>query len=207
MIPTRTHWHRVPDRLRHVAYRIRRTRRTGHVHRQEASRTQPTSGHRTSKPGGQRQAPRFHRRLHRSCQSSDRSLAIYSTEDAPDITQGLKSILSEVPISGGALPTALAALSDNWASPEIEMFIKENWGHLAHDYAVANRAVAALKDVKARADFDVYFKKFLQSLNLILPNPAGQPYRGAARRFGYLLQRPRNDSRTTHWTSRMRAKR
>jgi len=42
--------------------------------------------------------------------------------------------------------------------------------------------------MKPRADFEVYFKKFLQSLNLILPNPAGHPYRGAARRFGYLLR-------------------
>ena len=34
----------------------------------------------------------------------------------------------------------------------------------------------------------MYLKKFLQSLNLILPNPAGHPCRGAARRFGYLLR-------------------
>jgi type I restriction enzyme R subunit len=45
-----------------------------------------------------------------------------------------------------------------------------------------------MRDVKRRADFEVYFKKFLQSLNLILPSPAGHPYRGAARRFGYLLR-------------------
>ena len=50
-----------------------------------------------------------------------------------------------------------------------------------------NAAVGALEPVKARAEFEVYFKKFLLSLNLVLPNPAGQPYRGAARRFGYLL--------------------
>src|SRR3546814_17081934 len=51
-----------------------------------------------------------------------------------------------------------------------------------------HEAVGALKDIKARADFEVYFKKFLQSLNLILPHPAGHRYRGPARRFGYLLQ-------------------
>lgn len=45
-----------------------------------------------------------------------------------------------------------------------------------------------MQDIKRRADFDVYLNKFLQSLNLILPNEAGHPYRGAARRFGYLLR-------------------
>ena len=55
------------------------------------------------------------------------------------------------------------------------------------EIAVAHSAVRAMKEIKPRASFEVYLKKFLQSLNLILPNPAGHPYRGAARRFGYLL--------------------
>jgi type I restriction enzyme R subunit len=45
-----------------------------------------------------------------------------------------------------------------------------------------------MKEIKPRADFEVYLKKFLQSLNLILPNAAGHSYRGPARRFGYLLR-------------------
>ena len=31
-------------------------------------------------------------------------------------------------------------------------------------------------------------KKLLESLNLVLPKPAAHPYRGPARRFGYLLR-------------------
>ena len=50
------------------------------------------------------------------------------------------------------------------------------------------RRSGAMKDIKRRADFEVYLKKFLQSLNLILPHAAGHPYRGPARRFGYLLR-------------------
>ncbi len=49
-------------------------------------------------------------------------------------------------------------------------------------------AVGAMKDIKRRADFEVYLKKFLQSLNLILPNAAGHPTAVPARRFGYLLR-------------------
>jgi len=49
-------------------------------------------------------------------------------------------------------------------------------------------AVRAMKDIRRRADFEVYLKKYLQSLNLILPNATGHSYRGPARRFGYLLR-------------------
>ena len=49
-------------------------------------------------------------------------------------------------------------------------------------------AVGAMKDIKRRADFEVYLNKFLQSLNLILPHSSGHAFRGPARRFGYLLR-------------------
>jgi type I restriction enzyme, R subunit len=53
---------------------------------------------------------------------------------------------------------------------------------------VLHQAVDALAPVKARADFEVFLKKFLQSLDLVLPGSAAQPYRGPARRLGYLLR-------------------
>jgi type I restriction enzyme R subunit len=56
------------------------------------------------------------------------------------------------------------------------------------EVAVLHAAVGAMKEIKPRADFEVYLKKFLQSLNLILPNESGHRYRGPARRFGYLLR-------------------
>jgi type I restriction enzyme R subunit len=53
---------------------------------------------------------------------------------------------------------------------------------------VVHAAAGAMEDIKLRADFEVYLKKFLQSLNLILPHEAAHVYRGPARRFGYLLR-------------------
>ena len=53
---------------------------------------------------------------------------------------------------------------------------------------VVHAAAGAMEDIKLRADFEVYLKKFLQSLNLILPYEAAHVYRGPARRFGYLLR-------------------
>jgi len=115
------------------------------------------------------------------------ALSIYADEDAEDIREGLKNILSELPI----LEERYQRLLQHFRSagvPQIEVFVKGTLPNLKEDVAVLHAAVDALKEIRLRADFEVYFKKFLQSLNLILPNPAGQPYRGAARRFGYLLR-------------------
>lgn len=114
------------------------------------------------------------------------ALSIYSEEDAKDIDEGLKSILSEIPI----LEERYQRLLQHFRSAgvvQIDDFIKGSLSSPSAEVAVIHAAVAALKDIKQRADFEIFFKKFLQSLNLILPNPAGHAYRGAAGRFGYLL--------------------
>lgn len=53
---------------------------------------------------------------------------------------------------------------------------------------MVHKAVNALEPIKARADFEVYLKKFLMSLDLILPGAAAHRYRGPARRLGYLMR-------------------
>jgi type I restriction enzyme R subunit len=115
------------------------------------------------------------------------ALSIYSQEDAADIGEGLKSLLSELPI----LEERYQRLLHHFRSAgveQIEGFVKGTLAGPAEEVAVLHAATDALEEVKPRADFEVYLKKFLQSLNLILPNQEGQPYRGAARRFGYLLR-------------------
>ena len=115
------------------------------------------------------------------------ALSIYSEEDAQDIRDGLKDILSEVPI----LEERYQRLLQHFRTAsvgDIEAFAKGILGSSEAEIVVIHATVGAMKDIKRRAYFEVYLKKFLQSLNLILPNPAGHPYRGAARRFGYLLR-------------------
>ncbi|MHB1706619.1 MAG: type I restriction endonuclease subunit R [Acidithiobacillus sp.] len=115
------------------------------------------------------------------------ALAIYAQEDAQDIQQGLKNLLTELPI----LEERYQRLLQHFRAAgvgAIEAFVKDKLPTPEAEVAVVHAAVGALKDIKRRADFEVYLKKFLQSLNLILPNQAGHPYRGPARRFGYLLR-------------------
>ncbi len=115
------------------------------------------------------------------------ALSIYAEEDAADIREGLKSILSELPI----LEERYQRLLQHFRSVgvvSIERFVRGTLPSPEAEIAALHDAVVALKDIKARADFEVYLRTFLQSLNLILPNGEGHAYRGAARRFGYLLR-------------------
>ena len=115
------------------------------------------------------------------------ALSIYSREDAQDIQQGLKDILTELPV----LEERYQRLLQHFRSTgigEIEAFVTGTLPGAQAEVAVVHAAAGAMEDIKLRADFEVYLKKFLQSLNLILPHEAGHAYRGPARRFGYLLR-------------------
>ena len=115
------------------------------------------------------------------------ALSIYTGEDAEDLLKGLKNVSSELPI----LEERYRRLIQHFKScgvADIEPFTMEKIKSPAAEVKVIHEAVAAMKDIKRRADFEVYLKKFLQSLNLILPHPSGHPYRGPARRLGYLLR-------------------
>ncbi|MBT0895261.1 HsdR family type I site-specific deoxyribonuclease, partial [Geobacter hydrogenophilus] len=115
------------------------------------------------------------------------ALSIYSDEDIEDIQQGLKNRLTELPI----LEERYQRLVQHFQVAgvgKIEAFVKGELPTPEADVAVVHAAVGAMQEIKRRADFEVYLKKFLQSLNLILPHTAGHTYRGPARRFGYLLR-------------------
>lgn len=65
-------------------------------------------------------------------------------------------------------------------------FIEGTLPSVQEDARVVHAAVTLLKDEKLRADFDVFFKKFLTSMDIILPHPAATPYRVPARRLRYI---------------------
>ena len=115
------------------------------------------------------------------------ALTIYTNADAQDIQLGLKNLLTELPIMEERYQRLLQHFRSAGAA-EIEGFVKGTLPSPKADIEAVHTAVGAMEDIKRRADFEVYFKKFLQSLNLILPHTSGHPYRGPARRFGYLLQ-------------------
>lgn len=115
------------------------------------------------------------------------ALSIYTGEDSEDLQLGLRNRGSELPI----LEERYQRLIQNFRScgvAEIDSFLRGDTSGPEAEVEVIHAAVTAMRDVKRRADFEVCLKKFLHSLNLILPHPSGNPYRGPARRLGYLLR-------------------
>jgi type I restriction enzyme R subunit len=115
------------------------------------------------------------------------ALKTYTEQEATDIQRGLKDLLTELPV----LEERYNRLIDHFRSAgivDIQRFARGELASVADDVKVVHAAVDSLEGIKRRADFEVYLNTFLQSLNLILPNAAGHPYRGPARRFGYVLQ-------------------
>lgn len=115
------------------------------------------------------------------------ALAIYSSEDIEDVRSGLSSIASEVPILEERYQRVLQHFEAAGIA-DIRAFADGQADSSEAEVATVHAAVRAMKDLKRRADFEVYLNKFFQSLNLILPNPAANSYRGPARRMGYLLR-------------------
>ena len=70
---------------------------------------------------------------------------------------------------------------------EIEPWVKQEITDPQRTYDILEQAIEGMKDLKQRANFEVYLKKFLQSMDIILPNAAAHPYKVPVKRFGYLL--------------------
>jgi len=115
------------------------------------------------------------------------ALTFYAASDEQqELAQGLKNISSEMPVLEERYQRLLQLFSAHHIGL-IREFVEGKLPGVEADAAVVHKAVKLLKDEKIRADFDVYLKKFLSSMDIILPTAAAQSYRIPANRFGYLL--------------------
>lgn len=116
------------------------------------------------------------------------ALTLYAvTEEQQELAAGLKSITSEVPVLEERYQRLLQLFSEHKVS-KIREFAEGQLSSIEEDAKVVHQAVKLLKDEKVRADFDVYLKKFLMSMDIILPHKAAHPYRVPAKRLGYILR-------------------
>ncbi|MEM8641058.1 MAG: HsdR family type I site-specific deoxyribonuclease [Cyanobacteria bacterium P01_G01_bin.54] len=116
------------------------------------------------------------------------ALTLYgATPEQQELAQSLKDIAAEMPV----LEERYQRLLQLFATHQVAQVPDYAEGRLATveaDAAVVHAAVKLLEDEKRRANFEVYLKKFLASLDIILPNPSGQRYRVPAKRLGYILR-------------------
>ena len=114
------------------------------------------------------------------------ALSIYAAADQKDLEGSLKDISSEIPVLE-ARYQRLINLFTGLGVAEIEGFARQTITDPKHTYNVLEQAVEAMADLQQRANFEVYLKKFMQSMDIILPNAAANPYKIPVKRFGYLL--------------------
>jgi len=115
------------------------------------------------------------------------ALNIYADEDD---REAMKDVASEIPILESRFRRLLQLFTDRGIG-EIEAFARQATKDPRRDGEILEQAVELLEDVKLRADFEVYLKKFFQSMDVILPNAAATNYKLPARRFGYVLAQVR----------------
>ena len=114
------------------------------------------------------------------------ALTLYAASDEQqELAQGLKSLGSELPVLEERYQRLLQLFAAHKVA-NVREFVEGLLPNIEADAAVVHQAVTVLKDEKIRADFDVYLKKFLSSLDIILPHPSGHSYRVPAKRFGYI---------------------
>ncbi len=115
------------------------------------------------------------------------ALTIYAaTDELQELKAGLQDISSELPILDERYQRLLQHF-DALGVKQIKQFVNGDLADMAAEASVVDAAVTALKNEKHRADFDVFLKNFLMSMDIVLPHASAQPYRVPARRFGYIL--------------------
>ncbi|MDZ4261973.1 MAG: type I restriction endonuclease subunit R, partial [Pseudomonadota bacterium] len=116
------------------------------------------------------------------------ALTLYAAADEQqELAQGLKNISSEVPVLEERYQRLLQLFAEHKVR-QLREFVEGVLPNVEADAAVVHEAVKLLKDEKIRADFDVYLKKFLMSMDIILPHQAAHAYRVPAKRLGYILR-------------------
>ncbi|MEQ9997146.1 type I restriction endonuclease subunit R [Pectobacterium versatile] len=116
------------------------------------------------------------------------ALTLYAASDElQELHDGMQNITSELPVLEERYQRLLQHFSA-LGIRQIRAFVNGELPHLDAEAVIVHEAVKVLKDEKKRADFEVYLKKFLMSLDIILPHHSAQAYRVPAKRFGYILQ-------------------
>jgi len=114
------------------------------------------------------------------------ALKVYAaTGEQQELADGLKGITTEIPVLEERYRRLLQLFREHKVEG-IEAFATGEMKSVEDEAEVVKQAVRVLKDDRIRADFDVYLKKFLNSLDVILPHSSGHVFRVPAKRLGYL---------------------
>lgn len=104
------------------------------------------------------------------------ALSLYSGKDQQDILDTFKSVESEMPVLESRFNQLIQLFTGKGVS-QIEGLVKQTLKTDAERYEVTEAAIQVLEDIKTRDSFNVYLKKYMQSMDIILPNKLAEPFK------------------------------
>lgn len=113
------------------------------------------------------------------------ALSLYSGEDQQELLDGLKNVESEMPVLESRYRRLVQLFEDNKVAL-IEDFVNQKNLDDTQRYEVLELAVQVLEDIKIRDSFNVYLKKFMESMDIVLPNMMAQPYKVPMYQFAHI---------------------
>ncbi|WP_020601780.1 type I restriction endonuclease subunit R [Spirosoma spitsbergense] len=114
------------------------------------------------------------------------ALKIYSAEEVNDILDSFRNITSEIPILEQRY-NRLIQLFREQGIDQIDKYVQQVITDPTVRAALLERCVELAEDVKFRADFEVYYKRFTESMDIVLPHAAANTYKIPAQQFAHLL--------------------
>lgn len=114
------------------------------------------------------------------------ALSLYAGEEQDDTERAMHDISSEIPVLEERYQRLLKHFCDAKLS-EIEAFVRQEMNDPGREVQFLHRIFEVARDLKFRSDFEVYFRAFADSMDVILPNPVAQPYKIPLKRFGFLM--------------------
>jgi type I restriction enzyme R subunit len=104
------------------------------------------------------------------------ALSLYSGKDQQDILDTFKSVESEMPVLESRYNQLIQLFVDKGVS-QIEKLVQQQLSTDAQRYETTEAAIQILEDIKTRDSFNVYLKKYMQSMDIILPNKLAEPFK------------------------------
>jgi type I restriction enzyme R subunit len=118
------------------------------------------------------------------------ALTLYASDDQEDILASFKDIASEIPVLQSRF-RQLVQLFEGKGVNAIESLVKQTITSDAERYQTTEAAVAVLEDIKTRDSFNVYLKKFMASMDIILPNRMADPFKIPMYQFAHIQAKAR----------------
>jgi type I restriction enzyme, R subunit len=115
------------------------------------------------------------------------ALEAYATDDL-QLDDVFTNISTELPILKHRYEQLIKLFKDNKIT-KIEEYVNYKIKRVNEQIKILESCLDALEDVKTRADFNVKFKLFLKSMDILISKPISRPYIPALKAFGHIHKR------------------